>query len=70
MKKYVLSNMLKGSSSIFYSVWLLILIFSACQKESKLEETIRTELERGIKYDSLFLGLKFGIDIQEFYDHC
>jgi hypothetical protein len=45
-------------------------MLTACKKESKLERTIRTEFESGVRSDSLFLGLRFGMTMQEFYNHC
>ncbi len=46
------------------------MIFFGCSNENKLEKVIQKELASGVRNDSLFLGLKFGIELQEFYDHC
>lgn len=62
--------MMRSNNWIFFAALFFISILSACKKETKLEREIRTELESGVRYDSLFLGLEFGIDLQEFYDHC
>jgi len=48
----------------------LCLIFFGCNPENKLEKVIEKELATGIRNDSLFLELEFGITMQEFYDHC
>ncbi len=67
---YIKWSMLKSSRWIVYAACLIILIQGACKRESKLERTIRTELESGVRNDSLFLGVEFGITMREFYDHC
>jgi hypothetical protein len=45
-------------------------MLGACKRGSKLDRTIQTELETGVRNDSLFLGLKFSMTMKEFYDHC
>ncbi len=62
--------MLRGKYILITSVCFILMIIYSCKRENKLQKTIRTELQSGDKYDSLFLGLKFGIDLQSFYDHC
>lgn len=49
--------------------FLFVCIFSSCiQTEyGRLE---RRELARGIRSDSLFLGLHFGMSSKDFYAHC
>lgn len=51
-------------------IGILLLLLPGCSNENKLEKVIKEELASGIRHDSLFLGLKFGITLQEFYDHC
>ena len=46
------------------------MIFIGCNPEKKLERIIEQELATGIRYDSLFLGLEFGITIDDFFDQC
>lgn len=46
------------------------MIFFGCSPEKKLDRVIERELESGIRNDSLFLGLEFGITMQEFFDQC
>lgn len=62
--------MMRSSSWIYLAAGIFLITLSACKKENKLERIIRTELESGVRNDSLFLGLKFGIEFQEFFDHC
>ena len=55
--------------------WLLMIlisciIISGCTSRSKYERRLNHELTSGVKYDSLFLGLYFGMQEKEFYMHC
>lgn len=68
--RYIKWNMLKSRSWMILFSCMVVWYTSACNTGNKLERTIETELESGIRNDSLFLGLKFGITLQEFYDHC
>ena len=52
------------------AVGLLSLAISGCSDQYKLEKVIERELATGISHDSLFLGLEFGITMEEFFDHC
>lgn len=58
------------SNRIYPAIGILLLIFFGCSNENKLEKVIQKELASGVRNDSLFLGLTFGIELQEFYDHC
>lgn len=62
--------MVRTSNRIYPAIGILLLIFFGCTNENKLEKVIQKELASGVRNDSLFLGLKFGIELQEFYDHC
>ena len=70
MKRFIKWNMLRSKYLILLSACFFIVTMYACKKENKLQRTINKELQSGERYDSLFLGLKFGIDLQSFYDHC
>lgn len=59
-----------SSNGFLFSVGLSILFFGACNPENNLEKVVENELATGIRNDSLFLGLKFGITMEEFFDHC
>lgn len=58
------------------SNWSILLIsmtlfaISGCESADKLNSAIEKELARGVRYDSLFLGVYMGMELQEFYDHC
>jgi hypothetical protein len=45
-------------------------IISGCSPRSKYERRLKHELASGVRYDSLFLGLYFGMPEKEFYLHC
>ena len=50
------------------SILIFITIIS-CQTNPYLELE-KKELSSGVRYDSLFLGVKFGMPSKEFYAHC
>ena len=55
--------------------WLLLVlisgfIISGCSPRAKYERRLKQELARGVRYDSLFLGLYFGMPERDFYVHC
>ena len=45
-------------------------IFSACSPRAKYERMLKHEMASGARYDSLFLGLYFGMPEKDFYEHC
>lgn len=52
---------------------LLILISGfiiGCSPRARYDKKLKHELARGVRYDSLFLGLYFGMPEKEFYIHC
>ena len=48
---------------------LIILSINSC-KESSYKSLEKREMLSGMRYDSLFLGIKFNMSSKEFYDHC
>ncbi len=44
-------------------------IFS-CSPRAKYERRLKRELASGVRYDSLFLGMYFGMTQRAFYTHC
>ncbi len=53
---------------IFMIASMALLILSACR--SDYEKMVLREKESGIRHDSLFLGLYFGMNRKDFYAHC
>jgi hypothetical protein len=45
-------------------------IISGCSPRAKYERKLKHELASGIKCDSLFMGIYFGMSEKEFYTHC
>jgi len=57
------------------TIWLVSaliagLIIYGCSPRSKYEHQLKKELESGIRNDTLFLGMYFGMGEKEFYTHC
>jgi hypothetical protein len=55
--------------------WLLLILIPGiinpgCSPRAKYERRVKQELASGVKYDSLFLGLYFGMPEKDFYVHC
>ena len=48
---------------------LIFITIISCQTNPYLELE-KKELSSGVRYDSLFLGVKFGMTSKEFYAHC
>ena len=46
------------------------LLFFECERKSVYEKKVEDELSTGIRYDSLFLNIKFGMTVKEFFDTC
>lgn len=55
--------------------WILLLfisgcIISGCSPKTKYEHRLKKELASGVRYDSLFMGLYFGMPEKDFYTQC
>lgn len=46
------------------------LIIGGCSPGKRYERRLARELASGIRYDSLFMGLSFGMSSEEFYEQC
>ena len=49
---------------------VLLAGFSSCKQDPPYERLIRKELSKGVRQDSLFLGLYLGMPRESFYRHC
>lgn len=49
---------------------LLVLVIIACDNRSEYEKLVERELDKGVRADSLFLGIKLGMTRKDFYVHC
>jgi len=54
---------------ILFSVWLLP-VFSCNSDSRRYDKLVKNELSRGVRKDSLFMGMKLGMTSKEFYTHC
>lgn len=55
-------------ATLFLPVIIGLIAFTACQ--SDYEKMVERELASGIRHDSLFLGMHFGMTRDSFYRHC
>lgn len=46
------------------------LIVGGCSPGKKYDRRLEKELASGVRYDSLFMGISFGMTTKEFYQHC
>jgi len=53
-----------------FFVVILISVFACNSDEHKYDSLVKEELSRGIRKDSLFMGIKLGMTQKEFYTHC
>lgn len=56
-------------------VWIMTalvagLIIFGCSPRSKYDRMLQDELASGVRHDSLFMGLYFGMPQKDFYTHC
>lgn len=55
--------------------WIIMIvisgfIISGCSPKAKYDRRLKQELASGVRFDSLFLGLYFGMPEKIFYVHC
>ncbi len=55
----------------FATILIAVLMTFGCSSpRSKYERRLKGELESGVRNDSLFMGIYFGMEKKEFYKHC
>jgi len=53
------------------SIFLMIaFLFFGCTQKAKYDRKLKQELASGIRNDTLFMGIYFGMGQKEFYTHC
>jgi hypothetical protein len=59
-------------TSIVWIIYFLVmsLVIGGCTPRSKYERRLKHELASGERYDSIFLGIYFGMTDKDFYMHC
>ena len=50
--------------------FIILLVITACGDRYRYNRLVEKELATGIRHDSLFLGISFGMSQKEFYTHC
>ncbi len=58
-----------------YRLWITVsititILGSGCNRPSEYHQMVERELARGVTYDTLFLGVTFGMTSKDFYAHC
>ncbi|MCW9706499.1 hypothetical protein [Fodinibius salsisoli] len=48
---------------------MALLIIVACKQQPAYERLVEEELQKEVRYDSLFLGYKFGMSKKDFFQH-
>jgi hypothetical protein len=61
---------MKTRTILFMPLLILVFIISGCSPKAKYERRLKSELSSNVRYDSLFMGLYFGMPEKEFYLHC
>jgi hypothetical protein len=61
---------MKTRIDLILIIVILGIIFSGCSPRAKYERKLKHELASGVRYDSLFLGLYFGMPEKDFYICC
>jgi hypothetical protein len=56
-------------------LWPMLLLLSGsiltgCSPRTRYENRVKHELANGVRYDSLFMGLYFGMAEKDYYMHC
>lgn len=66
----IFQSYMKRQSSISIVILFLSVIFYQCQSKTEYQKLVDSELATGIRNDSLFLGMYFGMSSEEFYKRC
>lgn len=55
-----------------YCIWfcIILIVTTNCGRKSDYHEMVDKELAKGIREDSLFLGIQLGMTQKEFFSHC
>lgn len=49
---------------------IMVLVMVGCGKKAQYDRLVERELASGVRNDSLFFGIYFGMTSKEFYTHC
>lgn len=59
-----------GVISFIISLMIFSFVNSGCTPKARYERKLKQELAKGVRYDSLFMGLYLGMPQKDFYTHC
>lgn len=57
-------------STIFSLILISTFLISGCSQKAKYDRRLKQELASGVRNDTLFMGIYFGMGQKEFYTHC
>ena len=57
-------------SVLMMPILVLGMAIMGCSPRAKYERKLKKELASGVRYDSLFMGMYFGMTEKAFYTHC
>jgi hypothetical protein len=60
----------KGIVKLLALLIISVSVIYGCSPKSRYERRLKQELAKGVRYDSLFLGLYLGMPEKDFYMHC
>lgn len=49
---------------------LIVIMATGCDKKARYDRMVKRELASGVRYDTLFFGIYFGMTSKDFYAHC
>ena len=55
---------------VFFCTFVIVVSESGCNQKSPYQQEVDRELAKGVRHDTLFLGLFFGMRQDSFYKHC
>jgi len=61
---------MKAGNLVFMALFISVAIISGCSSGTRYERRLKNELAKGIRCDSLFMGLYLGMPEKDFYVRC
>ena len=62
-----MKRMMKLVAFGLITAWVLV---TSCSRKSEYDKLVERELASNVKQDSLFFGIRFGMNRKDFYTHC
>ena len=56
-------------SQLYFFIVIILLVACSCEQKSEYEQLVEREIDRGVRYDSLFLGYELGMEREVFFSH-